>query len=278
MEKRALLLLAVAISVIVALVAYHQMSVQPYGGQPRHKSTTFAVYYGPVNSSIIQVLNQFSLIVLDPSQVNSSQLKEIKAVKVAYIDLGELTNVSISNVTPPPVVAIGYDSQWSQYIVNVSSPAWQEYIKSLVSAVMAMGFQGVLFDDVDIVELYPSTAPGVVEIINWTRVHYPHAVIGINRGFAILGNVSRLIDFVLFEDYGTKVTSPGKVGFSDPSFVVNMTHMLKAHNVTVLALGYAYHPGDAYWDTVVSLAKSQGVPYFVSNWNLSVIWQENLRQ
>ena len=40
-------------------------------------------------------------------------------------------------MTPSSGVAIGYDSQWSQYIVNVSSPAWQEYIKSLVTAVMS---------------------------------------------------------------------------------------------------------------------------------------------
>ena len=74
------------------------------------------------------------------------------------------------------------------------------------------------------------------------------------------------------------MVAPGKVGLFDPSLVVNMTKVLKAHNVTMLALGYVYRPGDAYWDTVVSLAESQGVPYFVSNWNLPVVWPENLRQ
>ena len=212
MEKRALLPLAVAVIVLTASVAYYFTALHDLSGQRGQKSFTFAVYYGPVNSSVIQLLNRFSLVVLDPSQVSSTQLGEIKAVKLAYIDLGELTNVSVSNLTPPSGVAIGYDSQWSQYIVNVSSPAWQEYIKSLVTAVMSMGFQGVLFDDVDVVELYPSTAQGVVSIINWTRAHYPHAVIGINRGFAVLENVSGLINFVLFEDYGTKVVAPGKVG------------------------------------------------------------------
>ena len=68
------------------------------------------------------------------------------------------------------------------------------------------------------------------------------------------------------------------MGFSDPSSVVNMTKVLRIHNMTMLALGYAYRPGDAYWDAVESLTKSQGVPYFVGNWNLSVIWPENLRQ
>ena len=77
---------------------------------------------------------------------------------------------------------------------------------------------------------------------------------------------------------GPPFSAPGEVGFSDPSFVVDMTKVLEAHHVTVLALDYAYCPGDVYWDAVVSLAKSQGVPYFVSNWNLTAIWPENLRQ
>ncbi len=237
---------------------------------------SFAVYYGCINSTVIQELNNFSWVIIDPTQVNSSQLEQIKAVKIAYLDLGELANMSLGNLTPPTNVTIGYDQQWGQYIVNVSSPAWERYVESQVNVVMNMGFQGVMFDDVDVVEQYPFTAQGVISVINWTRSHYPHAIIGINRGFAVVGNVSGMINFVLFEDYGTQVTSPDQISFTNSTCVTQETHVLKDYNLTVLALGYANTPGDVYWNTVKQLASSEGLPSFVSNWNLSVVWPQNI--
>ncbi|BDC17492.1 endo alpha-1,4 polygalactosaminidase [Acidianus sp. HS-5] len=237
---------------------------------------SFAVYYGPINSTAIQELNDFSWVIIDPTQINSSELEQIKAVKIAYLDLGELANMSLGNVTPPANVIIGYDQQWDQYIVNVSSPAWENYIESQVVTVMAMGFQGVMFDDVDVVEQYPCTAQGIISVINWTRTHYHQAIIGINRGFAIIGNVSDMINFVLFEDYGTEVVSPGEISFTNSTCVIEETQILKGYNLTILALGYANNPGDIYWKTVKSLANSEGIPSFVSNWDLCVIWLQNI--
>ncbi|MBB5253532.1 endo alpha-1,4 polygalactosaminidase [Sulfurisphaera ohwakuensis] len=236
----------------------------------------FTVYYGCINSTIIQVLNNFSWVIIDPTQVNSSQLNQIKAVKIAYIDLGELANMSLGNLTPHTNVTIGYDQLWDQYIVNISSPSWQKYIESQVTTVISMGFQGVMFDDVDVVEQYPFVTQGIISIINWTRSHYPNIIIGINRGFSLIENISKMINFVLFEDYGTQVISPGQISFSNSSFVIQETKLLKSYNLTVLALGYANYPGDIYWNTVKSLAASEGVSSFVGNWNLSVIWLQNL--
>ncbi len=257
------------------IILNHEVKLPATSGT-ESRGPSFAVYYGSINSTIIQELNNFSWVIIDPTQINASQLEQIRAVKIAYLDMGELANMSLGNLTPPTNVAIGYDQQWGQYIVNVSSPAWERYVESQVATVMSMGFQGVMFDDVDVVEQYPFTANGVISIINWTRSHYPHALIGINRGFAVVGNVSGMISFVLFEDYGTQVASPGEIAFSNSTFVAEETQILKGYNLTVLALGYADNPGDIYWKTVKSLAASEGVPSFVSNWNLSVIWPQNL--
>ncbi|BAB66820.1 endo alpha-1,4 polygalactosaminidase [Sulfurisphaera tokodaii] len=273
-----LLLLTLFLVSIISAYLYLKVSHEI---KPTHSikviEPKFAVYYGCINSTIIQILNNFSWVIIDPTQVNSSQLHEIKAVKIAYIDLGELANMSLGNLTPPANVIIGYDQLWNQYIVNVSSPSWQEYIESQVTIVMTMGFQGVMFDDVDVVEQYPFVAQGITSIINWTRSHYPNAIIGVNRGFSLIENISKMINFVLFEDYGTEVTSPGQISFSNYSFVIRETNLLKSYNLTVLALGYANYPGDIYWNTVKSLAISEGVPSFIGNWNLSIIWLQNLQ-
>ncbi|MGC8573785.1 MAG: hypothetical protein ACP5L0_07335, partial [Caldisphaera sp.] len=72
----------------------------------------FAVYYGDsVNSSVINYLNKYKLVILEPWAFNSSLLNKIKAIKIAYIDLGEFDNSSLGNCTVNvSQIAIGYDS------------------------------------------------------------------------------------------------------------------------------------------------------------------------
>ena len=88
MGKRALLPLTVAVIVLIASGAYYFTALHDLSGQRGQKPFTFAVHYVTSTPYVIQVLDQFSLVVLDPLQVNPTQLEEIKAVKLVYIDLG----------------------------------------------------------------------------------------------------------------------------------------------------------------------------------------------
>jgi len=75
----------------------------------------------------------------------------IHAVKIAYIDFGECDGYSLSgcraNVSG---ITVGYDRQWNQPIVNVTSPAWKEFVLYEVNRYLEMGFSGIMFDDLDV--------------------------------------------------------------------------------------------------------------------------------
>ncbi|WP_292320039.1 hypothetical protein [Caldisphaera sp.] len=234
----------------------------------------FAVYYGDsVNSSIINYLNKYKLVILEPWAFNSSLLNKIKAIKIAYIDLGEYDNSSLGNCTVNvSQIAIGYDSQWNQTVVNVSSPIWERYIVCEVNYSLKEGFQGVLFDDVDDAEIY-NLSQGMINIIIGIRKMYPNIIIGINRGFFILPNVSKYINFVLYEDYGTVVSGIDEVKFvSNVSEIISRTEYIKSLNITIYALSYAVNKYDKYYNYSILLAIKNDVPIYISNWNVSATW------
>ncbi len=237
-------------------------------------TTIFAAYYGDnVNSTIINYLNKYKLVILEPWAFNSSTLKEIKAIKIAYIDLGEYDNSSLGNCTVNvSSITIGYDTQWNQSIVNVSSPIWKNYITCEVNYSINNGFQGILLDDIDDAELY-NESQGMINIIKDIRIEYPNIIIGINRGFVILPNVSKYINFILYEDYGTEVTNVNEIKFvSNVSQITIRTKYIKSLNITIYALSYAENKYDKYYNYSLKLAIENNVPIYITNWNINSTW------
>ncbi len=237
----------------------------------------FAVYYGDaVNIHVINYLKRFRLVILEPWAFNSSTLSEINGTKIAYIDLGEYDNSSCPCRINVSTVTIGYDLMWKQEIVNVSSPLWQKYIMCEVKNAMKEGFQGVLFDDLDVAEQYPGVNQGIITAVKDVRQMYPGAIIGVNRGFFLLQNISKYINFLLYEDYGTQVVGPGEVTFvQNVSGIVATTAMIRRYNITVLALAYAEYPGDVYYVASSDLAQEQGVPIYITNWDVTALFPQN---
>ena len=276
MQSRVLAALSLSLLLLVSsflVIVYGNTTNKGVPHSKENRVFTFAVYYGSeVNPEVIDYLNSFNMVILEPWAFNSSELAQIRAIKIAYIDLGEFDNGSSCCQVNVSAVKIGYDSMWGQPIVNASSPVWQQYILCEVNSVMKNGFQGVLFDDLDVAEQYHSVIHGMITIIKDVRLLYPAAVIGVNRGFVIFQNISPYINFVLFEDYGTQVAGPGRVTFvQNISSVYAFTAMIKRYNLTILALAYAQNPGDVY-SYAYSLARSEGVPLYVTNRDVSALW------
>ena len=241
--------------------------------------SNFSVYYGSVNDSIINYLNRFDLVILQHWAVSSYNLSKIKAIKIAYIDLGEYDNSTYPNCTINLTgIVIGYDNQWNQPIVNVSSQKWINYTICRVKYDLNLGFNGVMFDDLDVVEQYPWEASGFIKIISLVRQEFKNIYIGINRGFELIKNVSKYINFVLYEDFGTyyNFTSNGYnfLNFSQLENVSNNINEIKSYGIQVLALGYS--PAECnyytYFDSYI--ANKLNVPLYISNWNLTSLYNQ----
>ncbi|MGC9166195.1 MAG: hypothetical protein ACP5GR_00855 [Thermoplasmata archaeon] len=241
--------------------------------------SNFSVYYGSVNDSIINYLNKYDLVILQHWAVSSYNLSKIKAIKIAYIDLGEYDNSTYPNCTINLTgIVIGYDNQWNQPIVNVSSQKWINYTICRVKYDIKLGFNGVMFDDLDVVEEYPWEASGFIKIISLIRQEFKNIYIGINRGFELIKNVSEYINFVLYEDFGTyyNFNSNGYnfLNFSQLENLSNNINEIKSYGIQVLALGYS--PADCnyytYFDSYI--ANKLNVPLYIGNWNLTSLYNQ----
>ena len=238
----------------------------------------FSVYYGSnLNQSIINELNNYNLVILQHWAATKENLSEIKSIKIAYMDLGEYDNSSYPNCTINLTgIVIGYDSQWNQTIVNVSSPKWINYTICRVKYDISMGFEGVMFDDIDVVEQYPWETQPMIKIISIIHNDFPNLIIGVNRGFEIVNNISNYIKFVLYEDFGTFYNfTSNSYEFLNESEIVNvknLTNEMKSLGLIVLGLGYS--PGECSYYTYYDykLGKELGIPVYTSNWNLSELY------
>jgi hypothetical protein len=238
----------------------------------------FAVYYGyNVNGTVLNYLNRFNMVIVQPDAFSASNLSELSSIKIAYIDLGEYDGSNLGNFTVnTSTIAIGYDSQWNQTIVNVSSNLWNRYILNMVRQSLKLGFNGVLFDDLGVVEQYPWEYKSFVDIISNVSHSFPHALIGVNRGFELLKNISKYLSFELYEDFGSlynfSTDSYYILNASQMNNLTNRLEMLHSLGIYVLGLGYSALPHDYIYNYDLELGKYYDIPVYISNITLSSLW------
>jgi len=238
----------------------------------------FAVYYGyNINETVLNYLNEFNMVIVQPDAFSVSNLSALNSIKIAYIDLGEYDGSNLGNFTiNNSAIAIGYDSQWNQTIVNVSSNLWNEYILNMVNQSLKLGFNGVLFDDLDVVEQYPWEYNSFVDIISNVSHAFPNAIIGVNRGFELLKSITKYVNFVLYEDFGSlynfSTDSYQILNISQRNNLTNSLEMIHSLGMYVLGLGYSALPHDYIYNYDTELAKYYNIPIYISNITLSSLW------
>jgi hypothetical protein len=238
----------------------------------------FAVYYGyNINETVLNYLNEFNMVIVQPDAFSVSNLSALNSIKIAYIDLGEYDGSNLGNFTiNNSAIAIGYDSQWNQTIVNVSSNLWNEYILNMVNQSLKLGFNGVLFDDLDVVEQYPWEYNSFVDIISNVSHAFPNAIIGVNRGFELLKSITKYVNFVLYEDFGSlynfSTDSYQILNISQRNNLTNSLEMIHSLGMYVLGLGYSALPHDYIYNYDAELAKYYNIPIYISNITLSSLW------
>jgi len=238
----------------------------------------FAVYYGyNINETILNYLNEFNMVIVQPDAFSISNLSALNSIKIAYIDLGEYDGSNLGNFTiNSSTIAIGYDSQWNQTIVNVSSNLWNEYILNMVNQSLKLGFNGVLFDDLDVVEQYPWEYNCFVDIISNVSHAFPNAIIGVNRGFELLKSITKYVNFVLYEDFGSlynfSTDSYQILNISQRNNLTNNLEIIHSLGLYVLGLGYSALPHDYIYNYDTELSKYYNIPIYISNITLSSLW------
>jgi hypothetical protein len=277
-------IVAIVLLIVLLLSFFGANEFREYYHKPlptqRIEIRNFAVYYGSsFNQTVINYLNKFDLVILQPDSPSQTNISEIHSIKIAYIDLGEYDGAVLGNCTiNVSNITIGNDKNWNQPIVNVSSELWDRHILCMVGLALKLGFNGVIFDDLDVVEQYPWEYNSFVRIIANVSNEYPNAIIGVNRGFELIQNISKYIDFVLYEDFGSYYN------FTDNSYELlnnyqleNLTYrlnMVRSFGLCILGLGYSPMPSGYIYNYDLEMGEKLNMPVYVSNLDLSSIWDE----
>ena len=164
-----------------------------------------AIYYAEVSPGLVDRLSRFRIVVLSPLAPESI-VKEIR--QGGSLVLGYISIASIGGWEPwarnvSSDLVIGENRFWGERIINVCKPGWRSVIASATRYIASEGFSGFFLDNLDIVDEYPWMKPCIIRIIKDIRSWYPGLKIMVNRGFTLLPDIARYIDYVLFEDLVT---------------------------------------------------------------------------
>ena len=169
----------------------------------------FLVYYS--DQAPVEAFEAYDLLVLDsryhpPLEPLAHQGKTL----LGYLSLGEI------NRDHPHFRAVQADGilldenpHWKgSYRVDLRSRAWtRRVVEHLIPEILRQGFDGLFLDTLDdaphLERLDPERFRGMTEaaarLVRTIRLHYPRAVIMVNRAYELLPGVERQIDLVLGE-------------------------------------------------------------------------------
>jgi uncharacterized protein (TIGR01370 family) len=170
--------------------------------------------------------------------------------------------------------------------IDVRRPEWKTYVvETLVPAILAQGFDGIMIDTVDsattLEAQHAGMSDGAAAIIREIRARFPHMLIMLNRGFAILPQVADSIDMVMAES----IYAGWRMGSRDAAPVAAETYadyvaMLadikrRFPHVKIYTLDY-WPPGDE--ESIARIYKMQRrqgfIPYVSSDQSLRILTKE----
>lgn len=166
----------------------------------------------------------------------------------AYISLCEIEMNSGYLSFLPPQAIVRKVADWPAFLVDISSPEWEDVIKKEVEFLRSKGFENVFVDTADNVEILGNLLPEKrelihskgVSLIRMIKKSIPGNMI-INRGFGIYDDIRNDICGVFIESLFYKKEDLGwtKRTDTDTEWLFDKVEMLKRDKKMILAVDYA---------------------------------------
>lgn len=159
-----------------------------------------------------EVYAPYSLIILEGDQYpDISPLLESKKTVLGYLGVGEVSyDRYYFTAVKKEGLLLETNKNWpDSRMVDLRNKLWtKRIIEELIPCLLFQHFSGIFLDTVDnaiyLEEKDPIKYRGMkqaaIELIKTIRLHYPHIVLMMNRGLAILPHVAKDIDMVLAEN------------------------------------------------------------------------------
>lgn len=237
---------------------------------------SYTVYYDKKPADIAK-LGNFDLAIVQPYTLNAKQiatLHEGGTRAVAYMTIGELDPKSPYTSRVKPEWVLGENKNWGSKYIDANQEGWQNIVMEEAERLIKMGYDGFFLDTLDTAELFTTTKPGMIKIVEMLRAKYPDAVIVQNRGFSLLAATAPIIDAVMFENYSSMYNFDtkkyGEIS-GDPSYVNDYYK----RGLVILALDYADPSQEATITRDYQRAKDAGYIPYVSTIHLDKVYIPN---
>lgn len=195
-----------------ALAALLAAFVAPAHAGPREAlpaAKRWACFYGREVSS--EAWRSLDMVMLDPD--NFQGALATGPIRLAYVSAGEADERRAfwPQVQGRPWV-VEPNPEWpGAHRVDPRAKEWRDLVAAQVSSALARGYDGVMFDTLDVAGYLESSAParfmgavqGAAELVLEIRRRNPQAVLVMNNGLALLPFVSDAVDGLLVEDLYT---------------------------------------------------------------------------
>ena len=167
----------------------------------------------------------------------------------AYISLCEIEMNSAHLSSLPPQAIVQKVADWGAFLVDISSPEWEDVIKKEIEFLRSKGFENVFVDTADDVEILGNLRPEKrdfihgkgVSLIKMIKKSIPGNII-INRGFGIYEEVKNDISGVMIESLFYKKKDLGwaeRKDDPDTKWLLDKVEMLRKDKKMIFALDYA---------------------------------------
>ena len=159
----------------------------------------------------LEELKRFDEVIVSPyARVDVHSMVRSAQIPYAYLSVVEIAADARyrEDAIRRGIPLLNRNDTWNSDVVDVSSPAWTEYVVDVLAAgAVKMGFRGFFLDTADSIALAERHKPGaakeyragLVRLIKTLRQRYPTQRVILNRGFSVLDEVINEIDGVLVE-------------------------------------------------------------------------------
>ena len=153
----------------------------------------------------------FDLLILEGENYNKFEIHELRKsnkIVLAYLNVGEIESYRpyFNEVKSSWYIEINED--WpDHYFVNPAQKGWRNLLKkTVIPPLLEKGFQGFLFDSVDLASQsrFPEYHFAMAKLIKSLHKSFPEAMIILNNGGFLLGEVANSVHGLLIEEVFTE--------------------------------------------------------------------------
>jgi polysaccharide biosynthesis protein PelA len=227
-----------------------------------------------VDGKAVDRLAPYDLIVVDGQQTARPRVGQLRAdgsVVLGYLSVGTLERFRPWFLKLRRF-AIGYWHDWDEFYVRVNSPRYRRFVvRRIARAIERKGFDGLLLDSTDMIELYPGQTRGMVKLVRSLArlVHRRGDYLFTQNGDSVVHRFVPSLDGWNREDvtwsYGFRRHRYFHQRAAEVAHAQAMLERLGGEGLLVTAADYTATGDEAAFDQSVANACDAGALPFVGN-------------